>query len=95
MTRLLLAILAFSVLIYLLRRVNGTMGGTAASRPARAARSARSTGATELVRDRVCNTFIPRDSALRVTRGGETLYFCSDACRDRHDAEQPGARQVS
>jgi hypothetical protein len=93
-TRLLLAILGFAVIIYVLRGLNGALGGPAASRPARAGRP-RTSGATDLVRDRVCNTFVPLDRALRVTRGGETLYFCSDACRARHLAELPGARLVS
>ena len=36
-----------------------------------------------LVRDRVCNTFVPRDSALRATVDGREEHFCSAACRDR------------
>jgi hypothetical protein len=39
--------------------------------------------ASELVRDRVCNTFLPRDRALSATVGGQLEYFCSAACRDR------------
>ena len=38
---------------------------------------------TDLVRDRVCNTFVPRDRALAVTRAGRTEHFCSAACRER------------
>ncbi len=37
----------------------------------------------ELVRDRVCNTFVPQDRALRAVVGGKAEYFCSAACRDR------------
>jgi hypothetical protein len=37
----------------------------------------------ELVRDRVCNTHLPRDRALRVSLGGREEYFCSPECRDR------------
>ena len=36
-----------------------------------------------LVRDRVCNTFVRRDRALRATVGGREEHFCSAACRDR------------
>ena len=36
----------------------------------------------ELVRDRVCNTFLPRDRAVVATVSGEVEYFCSAACRD-------------
>ena len=46
-----------------------------------------------MVRDRVCNTFLPRDRALRHEIGGEVHFFCSDACRDRFLAEKtPQAR---
>ena len=36
----------------------------------------------ELVRDRVCNTFLARDRALAATISGEVEHFCSAACRD-------------
>jgi hypothetical protein len=35
-----------------------------------------------LVRDRMCNTFLPRDRALRARVGGREEFFCSTACRD-------------
>lgn len=50
-------------------------------------KSARPAGAsTELVRDRVCNTFIPRSRALSLMEGDRTHYFCSEKCRSRHKA---------
>jgi hypothetical protein len=36
----------------------------------------------ELVRDRVCNTFLARDRAVVATVAGEVEHFCSTACRD-------------
>ena len=36
----------------------------------------------ELVRDRVCNTFVARDRALSATVAGAVEHFCSAACRD-------------
>jgi hypothetical protein len=39
--------------------------------------------ARELVRDRVCDTFVPRDRAVTATIAGEVAHFCSTACRDR------------
>jgi hypothetical protein len=36
----------------------------------------------ELVRDRICNTHLPRDRALVARIGGRDEYFCSAACRD-------------
>ena len=38
---------------------------------------------TEMVRDRVCNTFLPRQRALHAVIGGREEHFCSAACRDR------------
>lgn len=37
----------------------------------------------DLVRDRICNTFLPRDRALRAMVSGREEHFCSEACRDR------------
>ena len=48
-----------------------------------AGRGPRSAGASELVRDRVCNTFVPRERALVARIGGRDEAFCSAACRDK------------
>jgi hypothetical protein len=37
----------------------------------------------DLVRDRVCNTFVPRDRAVQGLVGGRAAHFCSAECRDR------------
>jgi hypothetical protein len=37
----------------------------------------------DLVRDRVCNTFLPRDRAVQAVVGTREEHFCSAACRDR------------
>jgi hypothetical protein len=39
--------------------------------------------AVDLVRDRVCNTFVPRDRAVHAMIAGRQEHFCSEACRDR------------
>lgn len=49
----------------------------------------RSEPPARLVRDRVCNTFLPRDRALTVLIGGREEHFCSPACRDRAVALLP------
>lgn len=38
----------------------------------------------EMVRDRVCNTFLPRERALIVEHDGSTHFFCSETCRSRY-----------
>ena len=49
----------------------------------------RSEPPTPLVRDRVCNTFLPRDRALTLVVEGREEHFCSAACRDRAAALLP------
>ena len=48
------------------------------------ARGAIPRAGSEMVRDRVCNTFLPRDRALIVEHEGATHYFCSEICRSRY-----------
>jgi hypothetical protein len=47
------------------------------------AREVASSRSRELVRDRVCNTFVPKDRALTATVHGHEEHFCSAACRDQ------------
>jgi YHS domain-containing protein len=50
---------------------------------------------TEMVRDQVCNTFVPRARALRATIGGQEAFFCSEACRARAQAALPTGGPVA
>lgn len=34
-----------------------------------------------MVRDRVCNTFLPKSQALVLNQSGVPHYFCSERCR--------------
>ena len=38
---------------------------------------------TDMVRDRVCDTFVPRSRALLAVVDGREQYFCSPECRER------------
>lgn len=90
MTRLLLFLGLFLLVIILLRRLAGAFspgGGDAG-------RARRSGGATQLVRDRVCNTYIPRDRALTLGSGEETRYYCSKECCSRDRARSGGGAVV-
>jgi hypothetical protein len=49
----------------------------------------RSEPPARLVRDRICNTFLPRERALTARIGGREEHFCSPACRDRAEALLP------
>jgi uncharacterized protein len=37
----------------------------------------------DTVRDRVCNTFLPRSKAVTAMIAGREEHFCSATCRDR------------
>ncbi len=36
-----------------------------------------------MVKDEVCNTYIPEDEALKENRNGRVYYFCSEDCRKK------------
>ncbi len=37
-----------------------------------------------MVKDEVCNTYIPEEEAIKECREGKTLYFCSEECRRKY-----------
>jgi YHS domain-containing protein len=43
-----------------------------------------------MVRDRVCNTFLPRSRALSAYADGEEHFFCSERCKQEFLARQGG-----
>ncbi|HDJ23962.1 MAG: hypothetical protein B5M54_03740 [Candidatus Aminicenantes bacterium 4484_214] len=36
-----------------------------------------------MVKDEVCQTYLPLDEALSLTYKGQTYYFCSEKCRQK------------
>ena len=73
-------ILAFFVARAVWRLLDGVVEG--ASRNSR--RSDSPQRGVQMVRDPVCGTFVVADRALTLTDGRSTIYFCSDACRDKY-----------
>jgi hypothetical protein len=71
-------VLAVVFLVRLVLRLWAEWRRGTAPRPAPGSGPAR-----DLVRDRVCNTFVPRDRALVVRTPAGEEYFCSPACRDK------------
>ena len=76
-----LAVLAF--LLFLIIRASvysflGGLRGAARSTPPRRA------GLDELVKDPVCETYIPRRKAISRGSGPALRYFCSAACADKY-----------
>jgi uncharacterized protein len=39
-----------------------------------------------MVKDDVCNTYIPREEAIREVRNGRERFFCSEECRQKFRA---------
>ena len=80
-----LFVIAFRVLLVLLAlRLIGR--AVAALRRPRPDAAGGSRSSEDLVRDRVCNTFLPRERAIRAMVGGREEHFCSAACRERAQA---------
>lgn len=46
--------------------------------------SPRAKEAGELKRDPVCGTYVAEGASVKKTIGGETVHFCSEACRDKY-----------
>ena len=82
MRRLFLFLAALLAAIWWLRR------GRRSKQDTTSGRRAAPDSADPMVRDRVCNTFLPRSRALVLHVGGEDLFFCSEACRDKHSAAE-------
>jgi hypothetical protein len=81
----LITFLRVVLILFVLRLI--VRGVAALFRPSRAASKAqppRMGGA--LVRDKVCNTFLPRERAIRTVVDGREEFFCSDKCRKRAQA---------
>ena len=80
MTRIiLLVVLAFLIARALRMLLRGVIVG-ATGRPPDRPSSART---VKLARDPVCGTHVAPDSALSISSGGTTYYFCSAECRDK------------
>ena len=82
MVRTLLLFLLFLFFIrFMLRLLKGVIEGVKAPGPTPNQRPA-SPPAVKMVLDPICGTYVVPERALQLARGGETVYFCSDKCRD-------------
>jgi hypothetical protein len=70
-------------LLFLVRLVVRFLASLARPRSEARPGSATPHGAGELVRDRICNTFMPRERSIAARVDGREERFCSPACRDR------------
>lgn len=92
MLRLIAYLLISVVLISILRMVigiaakafSGFFSAPSGKRASRASSGVPAGG--ELKRDPVCGTYVLPAAAVTKTVGGQVMYFCSPACRDKHTA---------
>jgi YHS domain-containing protein len=77
---LVVAILVLVVARAFWRVVDGILDG------ARSPDARRRATAVKLARDPVCGTYVAPGTALSLSAGGTTHYFCSEECRARYRA---------
>ena len=87
--RMLGYLLRFLAILLLIRFVLRAVALWLRPRPA----STPAAPAHDLVRDRVCNTFVARDRAVKALVNGQEEHFCSATCRDK--ALVAGSRAAS
>jgi hypothetical protein len=79
-----LLVLRFLFILFLVRIVvRGLARAFAPRPPGRPAPESALRPLEDLVRDRVCNTFVPRSRTVRAVVAGHEELFCSAACRDK------------
>jgi uncharacterized protein len=78
-----LAVLAFLLFLIIRACFRAFLGGL---RGASRVKPSRRAGLDELVKDPVCETYIPRRKAIARGGGPELRYFCSAACADKYAA---------
>ena len=83
--RLLFLVLAVGALMWWLRNLIRRMQQTQGPRIDRPAQPVRDLG--PMVRDHVCNTFLPKSRALTARLDSDEHYFCSEECRQKFLAE--------
>ena len=78
-----LAVVAFLLFLIVRASVHAFLRGL---RGVTRAGPARRAGLDELVKDPVCDTYIPRLKAISRGSGPATRYFCSASCADKYAA---------
>lgn len=80
------ALLLFFLFLFIARAVwrllGGVVQGAATTGDGSRGQRPAAPPAVKMVRDPVCGTYVVPGKALELARGRETIYFCSDKCRD-------------
>ncbi len=77
----LINVLRFLLILFVVRLIGRGLAGL--SRSSKRPQAGGESAGVDLVRDPVCNTFVPRDRAVQTMIAGRQEHFCSEACRDR------------
>jgi YHS domain-containing protein len=79
-------LLFFLLGIFLVRAIFRLVGGIVQGATGSQAKNHRpaSPPAVKMMRDPVCGTYVVPGKALELARGRETLYFCSEKCREQY-----------
>ncbi len=79
-------VLIFLLGILILRALGRLLAGLiAGASPDQSGRSGPPERGVQMVRDPVCGTFLPPDTAVSLAEhGGAVRYFCSEKCRDAY-----------
>ena len=83
--RVVLPLLLLWLVRGILRSVFGGMNTQVAAKPARPVPTTVSLGG-ELKKDPVCGTYVSADTSVTKRIDGQTVHFCSTACRDKYRA---------
>jgi hypothetical protein len=85
--KFLVYLIAGVIILTLLRSVLEAVGkafaGATSSPASPAEPRGQGSAPQSLKKDPVCGTFVSVATAMQKTKGGETYYFCSAACRDK------------
>ncbi len=80
------ALFLFLLVLFLARAIwkllDGIIAGARDSPVERGSHRTRGARAVKMAKDPVCGTFVVPGKAPSLVRAGETLYFCSDRCRE-------------
>jgi len=96
MIRAVLYLIATILILTLLRGVIGILGKTFMSmlQPEGGQRRGEPRSGGQLRRDPVCGAYVSEEVAVKKTLGRKTFFFCSAACRDKHQEGGAQGAQV-
>ena len=79
-------ILILIILAYLAFRVVKTMIGSSSGTSGQRMQDRETLDAVDdvMVKDPLCETYFPKKNGVKAVIKGETVYFCSEKCRDEY-----------